>query len=252
MGPQTLTIEGRFHRLLSAHSPSTEVRLPLPLPVRRDPGGGQGKRPGPLALAAVCCMVVTSLCLPASHETQEVAKASTLQAPAFAVACRQLHVAAPVSSLHTCAAANDTNTMRPCRTACRTGRRTAVICSAAYSHTINFRPFAALRFPANPNTPLLLLQAYKAACTPEFYVFDSDLKLTYHGQVGAREGQGRGRGGTGRAGGGAKLTYHGQGAPRGRRWRGTSFLVHSTDALCHLPPCTTHRSSYRYGESCCA
>ena len=26
-------------------------------------------------------------------------------------------------------------------------------------------------------------QAYFAACTPEFYVFDKDLKLTYHGQV---------------------------------------------------------------------
>ncbi|WIA44506.1 hypothetical protein OEZ86_007246 [Tetradesmus obliquus] len=25
-------------------------------------------------------------------------------------------------------------------------------------------------------------KAYKAACTPEFYVFDADLKLTYHGQ----------------------------------------------------------------------
>ncbi|GLC35920.1 hypothetical protein PLESTM_000382900 [Pleodorina starrii] len=25
-------------------------------------------------------------------------------------------------------------------------------------------------------------KAYKAACTPEFYVFDSDMKLTYHGQ----------------------------------------------------------------------
>lgn len=30
-----------------------------------------------------------------------------------------------------------------------------------------------------------VLQAYFGACTPEFYVFDSDLKLTYHGQVGA-------------------------------------------------------------------
>lgn len=28
-----------------------------------------------------------------------------------------------------------------------------------------------------------VLQAYFGACTPEFYVFDSDLKLTYHGQV---------------------------------------------------------------------
>lgn len=25
-------------------------------------------------------------------------------------------------------------------------------------------------------------KAYKAACTPEFYVFDSNLLLTYHGQ----------------------------------------------------------------------
>ena len=31
----------------------------------------------------------------------------------------------------------------------------------------------------------LCTQAYLAACTPEFYVFDNNLKLTYHGQVGA-------------------------------------------------------------------
>lgn len=32
---------------------------------------------------------------------------------------------------------------------------------------------------------------YKAACTPEFYIFDSDQNLVYHGQFdGARPGKG--------------------------------------------------------------
>jgi hypothetical protein len=43
-------------------------------------------------------------------------------------------------------------------------------------------PAAGYTFPYLFDESQAVAKAYKAACTPEFYVFDAELKLTYHGQ----------------------------------------------------------------------
>lgn len=57
--------------------------------------------------------------------------------------------------------------------------------AALYDLSSVFAYFAGYTFPYLYDESQQVAKSFKAVCTPEFYIFDSDLKLAYHGQFDA-------------------------------------------------------------------
>ena len=51
-----------------------------------------------------------------------------------------------------------------------------------YTNTLTYFYLTGYPFPYLYDESQEVAKAYQAACTPEFFLFDSDLKLRYHGQ----------------------------------------------------------------------